>query len=1026
MKSKEFVYNCVTSFIVVVFYLVVTLFYLRGIIFKPGLIEGGDWNWPASQVQSHMAVIRSSFLWTEQTTLQGNKSFLSTDLLLNFVIAGLVKSGVPVAVIQRIFLISIFVFSACGVYHLLRYLGLRTTSSLTGGLVLIVSPIFFNYSIMGWVFVLLATGFLSFSLITFMKAVREKSVVYALLTAVIYALAMLQSQVLFWFPIFYFSLFFYLVRDRASLLMYVKSLGVSFITFLLLTSYLWMPMVVGRDQSLNTGYALTQPSLGTWGHLSYLNIVRSWGSLFNYQFESSYPKTLSVFSFFMPFVVVLAGIVTRRRRLYLSLLLPILVLPSLFTLGVSNVSRLPLSDIYRDIARFTILVSFSYATIFALFFDDILRLGPKLRMTAVIILPCLFFLWSLPFWTGEITGRGDGGSDVRMRSYVFPKEYFATENRLAAEKLDSKVLFLPVSPIVSIRNNPSFRGAYHELWDVFAADSPLPGKYSVYDPLHLGREKTGFLSLLEKSLATNSSELRNYLFVASDINQVVVRKDAVGQGVGPNVIRNLKVDPSLRLDEDNMVIASFRRMMPVAHFYIPQQIIDSDSALEPAMLSSVLASAAGQMVASVPRGRLGTVVTDGLGQPIVELKEVDPTKYRLRFHKVRDPFLLVFSESFDPGWKLFPSSTWKGTNDEGVSSSLEGLDNDPWSATWSEVQEYLRSGYLSAIDGGSPRFISKMEGRTIQNDYLPDGVFYETWLLRPVADGANHFVANGYANAWLVDPVEVCSYGGCRRNSDGTLDFEVVAEFYLQRYLYLGWIVSLATFLGVASVIGVKVLRSFQRKTKGVGKVARMMGTQEKAEDGEISIRGYVVSLKKGLSGTLSADNKVVVLGILLAGWLLSRVSEVGKSPEFVPLFVLISLGVLTVSGGLRYALGRRDNGSKLMARELVVLLTLFILIYILVEVLRQAGPYSAQEVIIVTYLIGLVVLRFPPRVTILVALVLVAAAGYLASFVSEELANQAAAMVIVFLGLFCIEEGVLFFRNLTGYKNGIPEGRRN
>jgi hypothetical protein len=90
-------------------------------------------------------------------------------------------------------------------------------------------------------------------------------------------------------------------------------------------------------------------------------------------------------------------------------------------------------------------------------------------------------------------------------------------------------------------------------------------------------------------------------------------------------------------------------------------------------------------------------------------------------------------------------------------------------------------------------FISRDFQGTIQNDNLPNGVFYETWLEEPVDSNRNHLMANGYANSWIIDPVAVYKDGNGKRNPNGSYDFELIIEFWPQRLFYIGAIISSIT-----------------------------------------------------------------------------------------------------------------------------------------------------------------------------------------------------------------------------------------
>lgn len=125
--------------------------------------------------------------------------------------------------------------------------------------------------------------------------------------------------------------------------------------------------------------------------------------------------------------------------------------------------------------------------------------------------------------------------------------------------------------------------------------------------------------------------------------------------------------------------------------------------------------------------------------PKLEFSEVNPTKYRVKVKDAIESFYLVFLESFHKEWNL----------------------------------------YLA--EQKSP--------------------FYETWLKEPISKD-RHFLANGYANSWFVDLGEVKKSGNYVENPDGSIDFELIVEFWPQRLFYLGLMISGLTLLGCLGYLG--------------------------------------------------------------------------------------------------------------------------------------------------------------------------------------------------------------------------------
>lgn len=217
----------------------------------------------------------------------------------------------------------------------------------------------------------------------------------------------------------------------------------------------------------------------------------------------------------------------------------------------------------------------------------------------------------------------------------------------------------------------------------------------------------------------------------------------------------------------------------------------------------------------------------------LEFKKVSYSKYRVRVHRAKGVFPLVFSENFHSGWKVYLNRESEESIDHrllGDYRILPGNEGDQ--ASKEELIQYIARGQVSHLGNGKEKkyqrlaegegdsaagqtekytvdFISRDFHRTVQNENLPDGAFWETWFQDPIMDQRDHITANGYANSWIVDSAEICQDpGSCFRNDDGSYDFELVIELWPQRLFYFGMIVSGLTMLGcLAYLIRVRKAR---------------------------------------------------------------------------------------------------------------------------------------------------------------------------------------------------------------------------
>ena len=300
-----------------------------------------------------------------------------------------------------------------------------------------------------------------------------------------------------------------------------------------------------------------------------------------------------------------------------------------------------------------------------------------------------------------------------------------------------------------------------------------------------------------------------------------------------------------------LVFNSILRENFLPHFYTPQNSIVSGRLLEG--LSKVFSSPDWQTRSAVFLSNQNTgkenlleilrqaqdakvVAQDDKKLPIMEFKKINPTKYRIRIHQARGTFPLIFSESFNEGWKMYlekygvdslPTSRQAAIRENDMLANYKILDgNVDDQASTSELQDYINNNYITTLGDQTEKtiehakwdtstgsgyeekyridFISKNFQGTIQNDNLPNGNIFETWLKKPIENNQNHLMANGYANSWVVDADAICLNDSvkCIKNADGSYDFEILVEFWPQRLFYVGLAISLTTLLGCILYLG--------------------------------------------------------------------------------------------------------------------------------------------------------------------------------------------------------------------------------
>lgn len=181
-------------------------------------------------------------------------------------------------------------------------------------------------------------------------------------------------------------------------------------------------------------------------------------------------------------------------------------------------------------------------------------------------------------------------------------------------------------------------------------------------------------------------------------------------------------------------------------------------------------------------------------RPTLEFKKINEVKYRVVVHGLKQKIPLIFNESFDKQWKLFQSPISKEPDKIDATSEPS---NEEDGATKEEIASFINKKVISktADDQGKNDFISKSFNKTIQNDNLSKGKFFEIWSELAVEEGS-HSEVNGYANSWILNPEDLCKNNSkCVTNSDGSYDTELVVEFLPQKLYYLGWLITVGALI---------------------------------------------------------------------------------------------------------------------------------------------------------------------------------------------------------------------------------------
>jgi hypothetical protein len=502
----------------------------------------------------------------------------------------------------------------------------------------------------------------------------------------------------------------------------------------------------------------------------------------------------------------------------------------------------PLFDLYRSIHKF----------LFPLFFISIILFAHSLnkikgrRKTKIVILILIFPLLFSFIQKIFIKSTTD---------YKIPDYYFSFNSEISKSKEDSIIKIIPETN-----------------WYVKFEWNGDPSGNMVSNMINNKRISYNFAGYSIKTFSQKVNNLLSASLVSCDDHRDIQKMLGLLNMRKILLQKDVDVDPK-KICVDNIEKSGLKKYSSmgkldvyklddyyfIPHFYTPKNIIMSKRTTEelPRILSQDgynIRSAIFFENQNTDKAEILNQIKDDKDEklPIIEFKKINPTKYRIRVHRASGVFPLVFSESFNEGWKTYlskiQSASWRtkskiqNLNDYKI---LDGNLDDQ--ATKEELASFIKSGYITTLGDGKEKisthkkwvdmvektdyvekykidYISKNFQGTIQNDNLPSGNIFETWFKKPIDNNANHLTANGYANSWVINPQKLCApsspqpspqagegASGCVKNSDGTYDFEMVVEFWPQRLFYIGLFISGATLLGCLAYLGYNFAK--KRKT---------------------------------------------------------------------------------------------------------------------------------------------------------------------------------------------------------------------
>lgn len=544
---------------------------------------------------------------------------------------------------------------------------------------------------------------------------------------------------------------FYIVFFRNEITMKISQVKQFFFTSLIivlfLTSYIYLPIIFARTNP----YGQLGPTTGFLDSLkiqssytSILNLLRLTGGVIwaNFSFYKQYINNPFVIfiSFLFPLLILISFFLPFQKKLktFFGLIIVIFVFlaegshPPFGNFSIFLYKTIPFFGMFRAVYyKFAFFVVLSYSVLICLlteyFFIFIKSKKKKIIASLFILLTILVYAW--PFFAGLIP-KEDYLTQI-------PESYLKLRNFLRKDATDFKVLSLPPAP----------KGAGLLLeWDKGNKYSgPHPDSYLIGKPvidsywfIQAGyKNSTVADSWIGTKFEDSLTELINLLGFFN-IKYLLVHKDFVekydfGKGEIKKINGGLKTKKIIsilsKLPQIKLILQTSNYMLYkipdeffLPSFYIPNKVFYTDKQLI-TLFTEMNKKDKTLKYAILPKNINNTTRnTNNKQTPVITSKQINPSRYQIKIEKVKGPFYLVFSETFDNNWR----------------ASING-------------------NYISAD---------------------------------------NHYLANGYANAWSIENKED--------------NFQILIEYLPQKFFNIGLLISSFTLLFCFAYIIFSIYKKFK------------------------------------------------------------------------------------------------------------------------------------------------------------------------------------------------------------------------
>lgn len=702
--------------------------------------------------------------------------------------------GLSILNIEKILFFIFFALSGLGVYFFSRTLfPNHSLMAFTSAIFFMMNPyVLTNIWGTGFNTAPFAYALYPLTLYLFIKGLKDMKMYYIpilVLLWLIFSTASTNpafSAPIIFTMVYFLFLYFIIEKNNRTLLFGIKYTAIlSFIIFLMNCWWILPALSLVKEQLLTVGASGSPMEIfiGTSKYTTFSNIFRLLGAwtLYVKNFPDSYfswsdiyaTKTFIFLTFIIPIVSFYSLLIdnynTKEKKMISGIAL--LSLITLFILsgtntpfGVINLwlfENIPIGFIFRyNYEKLGVILAFTYSLLIGFCLNYILTIKKRIYVFITIIF-ILDIVIAFPFWTGDVIYPG--GNTIPSYRIDIPYEYYLAEDYLKkTDQDDFRLLHLPGLVPPAYRWKSGYVGTDF-IDQYFFPNKGIIGGAWTGNPISDDFQKAIIDAVKENNTKQiiNSLNLANikYIIVHTDFNRdysftqspysyrsifndskdIPLIKSIGGLDIYRNnkwayygvykatniTLLDGKLDAMFDIHGDKSVIIS-NKMNENKTYKLCQDILYK----VPINTNQNFFNNPSYFIVAKNKEK-----SEEDSSNLVSVEHINPIELKLVLTNGTDPFFLVFSETYNPNWKLY-------FNDNKY-----------------DYKGNVRTNYIAGI--------LYLFGKPLSEDH--------------------HFIANGYGNGWLINPSEL------DKNGDGTFGVDIF--FLPQSYFYIGSLVSISTII---------------------------------------------------------------------------------------------------------------------------------------------------------------------------------------------------------------------------------------